>query len=144
MWPVLLRYGALHGLDAATGRPLWSRPDGYALIVAGAANGMVFVAGEGGFHALDAATGDEIWSLGIEWEMRVVTVADGVLYSNSEGGLLLHALDARTGEPIWTTEGVNRPRGADPYLVDPYLVRDGVLYLMNDGIIIALPAPQRR
>ena len=143
VWAALLRYGALHGLDAATGQPLWSHPDGYAFFVAGADNGMVFVVGEDGCRALDAATGDEIWSLGIAWEMQDVTVADGVLYSNSEGGWL-HALDARTGEPIWTTDGVNRPLGVDPYFVDPYLVRGRVLYLAQQGTILALPAPQGR
>ena len=146
VWPVVLRYGALHGLDAATGQPLWSHRDGYATFVAGAADGTVFAVGEDGFHALDAATGDEIWSLGIAWEMQKVTVADGVLYSNSQGGWL-HALDARTGEPIWTTDGVSyRPQGADPYHVAPYgvLVRDGVLYLAHERIIFALAAPQRK
>ena len=149
VWVVLLRYGALHGLNAATGQSLWSYPDGYAVFVSGAANGTVFVVtGEGEYRALEAATGDQIWSRGVEsdFEVQEVTVADGVRYSTYSTSRIawLQVLNARTGESIWNSYGVNRPPGADPYLSDPYLAMDGMLYLASRGTIFALPAPQRR
>ena len=56
-------------------------------------------------------------------------MADGVLYASGWG--YLHALNARTGEPIWST---------DHCCV--YVLQDGVLYMADQGTILAYGAPR--
>ena len=132
----------LHGLDAATGRLLWSFEEDRAAYVSGGAKGMVFVTGVEAFHALDAATGKELWSLDADWHIGEVEVVDGVLYANSLDGYL-HTLDAQTGEPLWSVEIGYHQGGRGK----PYAISEGVVYVgyqLEDSGIYAFAAPDAR
>ena len=132
----------LHGLDAATGRLLWSFEGDRAAFVSGVSEGMVFVTGDEAFHALDAATGKELWSLDADWHIGEVKVVDGVLYANSLDGYL-HTLDARTGDPIWSVDiGYHQGGTGKPYVISGEVVYVG--YQLEDSGIYAFAAPNGR
>ena len=138
----LVGLDVLHGLDAATGRILWSFEEDRASFVSGIAEGMVFVTGDEAFYALDAATGKELWSLDADWHIGEVKVVDGVLYANSLDGYF-HTLDARTGEPIWSVEiGYHHGGPGKPYVISGGVVY--VSYQLEDSGIYAFTAPDGR
>ncbi|MGI5321162.1 protein kinase domain-containing protein [Actinomadura nitritigenes] len=58
---LLLRSGALHALDAATGHPRWTRPSGFTAMVL-AATGLFGVGANGTVQSLDPVAGQSRWS----------------------------------------------------------------------------------
>jgi outer membrane protein assembly factor BamB len=110
---------AVHAVDQATGKALWTRemPSSVHGSIA-VADGKVFVPTlRGTLFALDAATGEEVWQHAPEaapegYNQRTygyygVTVADGKVlfpyqtrHGEARNGLLV-ALDVATGERVW-------------------------------------------
>ena len=133
--------GRVYALNAATGRPRWTRATGGPVISSPAVvNGVVYVGShDKNVYALDAANGKTLWKHktgGWFRDGKVISspaVADGVVYVGSHDKRL-YALDAASGSRLWRYE-----TGAE--VASSPTVANGVVYVgSNDGYVYALDA----
>jgi outer membrane protein assembly factor BamB len=127
----------LLGLDAATGKTIWSFDPGVRIWdrAYGSDGKRLFIGLEGGrYAALDPSNGRVLWetSLGINSQMPPF-VADGVAYvpttftgpgipGDPNGKAAIFALDVEDGHVIWSFESGN-------YILQTPFKRDGTVYL---------------
>jgi outer membrane protein assembly factor BamB len=132
-----------HGVDAATGEPLWEVLLGEGPFAAdnraGApvvADGVVHVGSPTTqrLHALDLRTGEELWSTDSGPIEAAPAVVDGtVVYATPTGEL--GALEAGTGRPLGTQQVSEQPLAqAGPVVVDGTVLAGG-----HDGRVHVVP-----
>lgn len=123
----------LRALDAETGELQWEASVGGGRS-ATVADGIVFVADDGGVAAVDASNGEELWSFGAEvFRMSSPTVVDGTVYFGNWENYAF-ALDAATGEELWRFE-------ANDDMLTAATVSDGTVYIgSRDTRMYALDA----
>ena len=121
--------GAVHALDAATGRLLWRcQVRNSVKNTIACHDGTVFAQDAEGFlYAIDAATGRLRWQKklgvdGLPLLLEGLTVADGVLYAGAGRGF--GAYDPATGNALWTNSGwrQNQAATSHPVVTDDVVV----------------------
>ena len=83
--------GALHAIDAGTGRGRWSSPLSDHDLTSGptVAGGVIYVgAADGEMYAVDANTGEQRWHAGVGSLRSSPAIIGGVLYLGSNAGSL--------------------------------------------------------
>jgi outer membrane protein assembly factor BamB len=105
--------GAVHAVDAATGRDLWKRQTGGRVRATPATDGTLVFAGsfDGIMYALDRKTGAVAWTFKTEGNryfpvghiQSSPAVADGKVIFGSRD-FWVYALDAKTGAQVWRTQ----------------------------------------
>ena len=123
--------GTLHGIDAETGKDLWTMKAGGAILhTAAAAGGLVFCgAADGKVYAVHAADGSPAWTAatgGPVW--NAPAVCDDLLLIGSRDGKL-YAFEIRTGAFRWAA-----PTGG-PLLDSPAIdARKGRVYVGSEDM----------
>lgn len=94
---------AVHALDIATSKQLWSVP--LQMPASPAVANNTLVVGSRGFfvHAFDATTGAERWKLshGIDWVSGGAAIVEGVVYIGSSDSKKYQAIELDTGKLKW-------------------------------------------
>lgn len=158
---VASRDGAVHAIDAGTGKRRWRTPERAARpypwghesgdrylsspVIAGAF--VIIGSGDGNVYALDAATGAARWTAATEGRIRATpAVANGKVFVGSYDGRL-YAFDLSSGKRLWRydTEGVKLNSGDFGYdrrsLQSSPAVANGIVYVgARDGFLYAVDA----
>lgn len=149
---------AINGLDAATGRPLWSHPvptqykNNCSNLIWGADN-LLWVATQldGGTRVLrlsrsgDTTKVEEAWAdnkVNLHW-WNTVRIGDRVYGSIGGQGSVLAAVDVKTGNIAWKERGFDKVKPIQVGDLTLMLDADGDLYLAEfqpDGIKILTQA----
>jgi outer membrane protein assembly factor BamB len=135
--------GRVHGLDAATGRTIWTaKGEGMYQSRAATDDTRFFVAGwDNHLRALDVRTGRELWkakfgrSFYFAPAIGSPAVGDGKVFVTSNDGVL-HAVEAETGRLVWEVAGPALGYSGPLY-------RDGRVYnasLTDDGRVLCFDA----
>ena len=112
--------GALHALDAETGRERWSFSIGSAPVQPVARGDRIVISASTGISAIHAVDGSPIWQRALGASAIVPPVIDDgrVFVALSDGRLA--ALDLETGETRWSKQLISAPAGL--------LAGNGLLY----------------
>jgi outer membrane protein assembly factor BamB len=126
----------LYGLDAKTGKTLWTGTTGYAFtadpVIAG---GVVVIGDQGGnIDGFDVKTGKSLWSFGASGAIDDAAVTEGrIAYVVSEDHNL-YALDTTNGQAVWQ-------HTMDDYAEHPPILVDHLVVVDNRaGQLVALDA----
>lgn len=95
--------GGLFALDAATGKPRWSRNTGVAFGSSPGVAGMLLLVGgrDGLVHAFDRQTGASVWTAKVSTEVLSSPVRDGDVVVAQTADDQLFGLDAASGKRLW-------------------------------------------
>jgi enterochelin esterase-like enzyme/outer membrane protein assembly factor BamB len=141
-------YGHLFAVDAANGKPIWTRhlvedfdsqkphygfttspvmADGVLVLEIGAGEGKT-VAG------FDPESGKEVWSVGndeIGYHSPIVATLGGKLQIVAAGKSNLYGIEAKTGSVLWSYEHGGDERAMGGHTIVPVPAGEGRLFLMN-------------
>ncbi|MFW5733005.1 MAG: PQQ-binding-like beta-propeller repeat protein [Planctomycetota bacterium] len=113
--------GALHALDARTGRHRWQVDSGRAAVACPVVDGptVYFGSNDGRFRAVDTQFGRMLWSVDLDDALNM-PAALSEKYAIIPAGRTMHAVDRQSGKVLWT-------HSAD-LMVGAPAVRDGRAY----------------
>ncbi len=117
----------LYALVPATGQEIWSHDLGAGVWSPTVTGGVVYVASRDGTYALAASDGALLWSA--PYAGSELAVSGGAVFESDFNEV--RSLDAATGRVRWS---VPMQQATDP------VAHDGLVYVVNDGSLVALDA----
>lgn len=113
--------GALHAVDARTGRQRWQVNSGRAAVASPVVDGptVYFGSNDGHFRAVDTQFGRMLWSVDLGDALNM-PAAMSEKYAIVPAGRTMHAVDRRSGKVLWTHSA--------ELMVGAPAVRDGRAY----------------